>query len=316
LQESATTGSENNGLSFHASVPIICNDRPVGVMNFAAKEWQLFSASDLQFLTIAAKQVGAALERARLNDQVKEHHSHLLHEIEMARKVQVSLLPEKLPDIRGYSLAAFWKPAYETSGDFYNIFRLPGGRWGFILADVSDKGAAAAMYMALTNGLVRDRVKKVSSPAALLTQVNRALFDQDIKTNFVTSFYAILDPENSRLKYAIAGHPAPLLRKPSGQVKALAGKGIALGIFSDTQFEEQEITLEPGESLVAYTDGLTDANNPLAEAFEMEHLTKAVESAPSSAKSLLNHLQQILGGWIKEAPNYDDVTLLVIGRDE
>jgi serine phosphatase RsbU (regulator of sigma subunit) len=314
LQDAAKTSTENNDLMFHASVPIICNDQSIGVMNFAAKEWQLLSESDLQFLTAGARQVGAALERARLYDQIRIQHTHLKHELDMARKVQVSLLPEQLPKIRGYSLAALWKPAYETSGDYYNIFKLPGGRWGFIVADVCDKGAPAALYMALTHGLIRERVENEASPAALLTQINRALYEQDIKTNFVTSFYAILDPANSSLKYALAGHPPPLLRKASGQVKTLPGKGIALGITPDAKYEDMDLSLAPGESLVAFTDGLTDANNPLSESFQLAHLKKAIGSAPAPAKALLKHLQNTIGDWVREAPNFDDITLLVIAR--
>lgn len=316
LQEAAKTNSENNGLMFHASVPIICSDQAIGVMNFAAKEWQLLSASDLQFLTAGARQLGAALERARLYDQVRIQHSLMKQELSMARTVQVSLLPDKLPNIRGYDLAAFWKPAREMSGDYYNIFKLPEGRWGFIVADVCDKGASAALYMALAHGLIRERVERETSPAALLTGVNRALYEQDIKTNFVTSFYAILDPARSSVKYALAGHPPPLLRKASGLVKSLAGKGVALGIFPDAHYKDMDLFLEPGESLVAFSDGLTDANNPSSETFDLDHLKEAITSAPvsSSADSMLKHLQNTLGDWVKEAPNYDDITMMVIAR--
>jgi serine phosphatase RsbU (regulator of sigma subunit) len=316
LQDAAKTSKENNDLMFHASVPIICNDQVIGVMNFATKEWQLLSASDLQFLTAGARQVGAALERARLYDQIRIQHTHLKHELDLARKVQVSLLPEILPRIRGYSLAAFWKPAFETSGDYYNIFKLPGGRWGFIVADVCDKGAPAALYMALTHGLIRERVENEDSPAALLAQVNRALYDHGIKANFVTSFYAILDPANSILKYALAGHPPPLLRKASGKVKTLTGRGIALGVSPDARYEDLELFLAPGESLVAFTDGMTDASNPLNESLDLEYLRTSIGSAPAPAKALLEHLQSTLDDWIKEAPNYDDITLLVIARNK
>jgi serine phosphatase RsbU (regulator of sigma subunit) len=314
LQDASKSGGENNGLMFHASVPIICDDQTIGIMNFAAKEWQLLSASDLQFLTAGAKQIGAALERARLYDLIRIQHSHLEHELDMARKVQISLLPDQLPKINGYSLAAFWQPAYETSGDYYNIFKLPGGRWGFIVADVCDKGAPAALYMALTHGLIQELVKKETSPAALLTQVNRVLYDL-VKSQFVTSFYAILDPKNSSLKYALAGHHPPLLRKASGQVEILAGEGMALGIFPDTQYEDMSITLAPGESLVAFTDGVTDANNPSSEMYEMAHLKAAIGSAPGHATALLKHLKNTLVDWVKEAPKFDDITLLVIARE-
>ncbi len=316
LQDAAMTSTENYGLMFHASVPVIVNDQAIGIMNFAAEEWQLLSASDLQFLTAGVRQVGDALGRARLYDQVLNQQDHLKHELNMARKVQISLQPEQLPRIQGYNLAALWKPAYETSGDYYNVFKLPGGRWGFMVADVCDKGAPAALYMTLAHGLIRERVESETSPAALLTQVNRALYKQGLNTNFITSFYAILDPENSSLKYSIAGHPPPLLRKASGQVKALAGKGMALGVIPEAQYEDMEFSMAPGESLVAYTDGLTDAKNPGNISFQMENLRTAIGSAPAPARALLKQLQNDLGGWVKEAPNFDDITLLVISRKE
>jgi len=314
LQDAAKTGSENNDLKFHASVPIICNDQAIGVINVASEEWLLLSASDLQFLTTGAKQIGSALERARLYDEVQDQHDLLKNELTMARNLQVSLMPKKLPKIPGYSLAAYWKPARVTSGDYYNIFKLPGGKWGFIVADVVDKGAPAALYMSLTHGLIRQLVYKTSSPAALLSRVNRALYEHGTKTHFVTSFYAILDPTNSRLKYAIAGHPPPLLKKASGEVESLAGKGTAMGVFPDLSYMDLEVSLGPGESLVAFTDGMTDANNLGSESFNMDNFKDAVGFAPSSAKSMLRHLQASLGDWVKKAPTYDDITLLVIAR--
>ena len=315
LQEFAVTNRDTYSLMFHASVPIISGGQAIGVMNVAAQDWQFLSSSDLKFMTDGAKQIGASLERAHMYDLFQIQHAHLTQELNMARKVQVSLLPEKLPKITGYDLAAFWKPAFETSGDYYNIFKLPGGRWGFIVADVSDKGAAAALYMALTHGLIRERVENESSPAELLRQVNRALYYLDIQTNFVTSFYGILDPVMSSFKYALAGHPPPLLRKDSGQVETLPGKGIAMGITPNAQYKDMELVLAPGDSLISFTDGITDANNSLSEYFELTQLKQAISSAPAQAPALLDHLKMTLGDWIKEAPNFDDITLLVIGKN-
>jgi serine phosphatase RsbU (regulator of sigma subunit) len=314
LQEASKTSGVNNEFMFHASVPIICNDQAVGMMNFAAKEWQLLSASDLQFLTAGVRQVGAALERARYNDQISIQHSHLKHELDMAHIVQVSLMPAKLPRIRGYSLAALWKPAYEMSGDYYNVYKLPGGCWGFMVIDVSDKGAPAALYMALMHGLIRERVENEDSPAVLLAKVNQVLYDLDIKTNFVTAFYGILDPVKSILKYAVAGHPPPILRTGSGKVKTLPIKGIALGIVANAVFEEKVLTLASGESLVIFSDGITDAVNPKGESFLTEQLKTVVRSAPANAKLLVKHVQTAVAGWVKEAPTFDDITLLVISK--
>ena len=311
----AREGQRNkNGLMVHASMPIFLKDQAIGVMNFAAEEWRLLSASDLQFLSAGAKQLGSALERASLYDHIRIEHSRLEQELDMARKVQVSLFPDELPEIDGYSLAAFWQPARETSGDYYNVFKLPGGRWGFIVADVCGKGAPAALRMAMTHGLIRERVEIEPSPAALLTQVNRSLCEEDMDMQFVTSFYAILDPENANLKYALAGHPPPFLRKASGQVENLDGRGIALGVSLDAQYEDINLTLAPGDSLVAFTDGFTDANSPANQSYEMTQLKTAIGTAPAHAVALLEHLQSTLNQWVREAPNYDDITLLAIAR--
>jgi serine phosphatase RsbU (regulator of sigma subunit) len=316
LQDAMEGKKENGGLLFHASVPIVLNKQTIGVMNFAAEDWQLLSASDLQFLTAGARQLGSALERAHLYDLIRIEHARLEQELDMARKMQVSLFPDVLPEIAGYSLAAFWQPALETSGDYYNVFKLPGGRWGFIVADICGKGAPAALRMAMTHGLIRERVENEPSPAALLTQVNRALCELNLDLQFVTSFYAILDPANSLLEYAIAGHPPPFLRKASGQVEKLAGRGIALGVSFEAVYEDIHLTMAPGDSLVAFTDGVTDANSPANKSYELEQLKMAIGSAPAHAVALLDHLQSTLVEWVKEAPNYDDITLLAIGRKQ
>ena len=316
LQDAMEGKKKKGGLMFHASVPITLNKQTIGVMNFADDDWQLLSASDLQFLTAGAKQLGSALERAHLYDLIRIEHSRLEQELDMARQMQVSLFPEVLPEISGYSLAAFWQPAHETSGDYYNVFKLPGGRWGFIVADVCGKGAPAALRMAMAHGLIRDRVEDEPSPAALLTQVNLALCKQDMDMQFVTSFYGVLDPANASFKYAIAGHPPPFLRKASGQVEKLAGQGIAMGVSLEAVYEDIHLDLAPGDSLVAFTDGVTDANSPSYELYDMAKLRAAIGLAPAHAEGLLDHLQSTLVDWVKEAPNYDDITLLALGRKQ
>jgi serine phosphatase RsbU (regulator of sigma subunit) len=316
LQDSMEGLEDTGGLMFHASVPIELKNRVIGVMNFAAEDWQLLSASDLQFLTAGAKQLGSALERAHLYDLLSMEQARLQQELNLARKMQISLFPTEAPVIAGYSLAAFWQPAHETSGDYYNVFSLPGGLWGFIIADVVGKGAPAALRMAMTHSLIRERVEKETSPAALLTQVNQALCKQDMDMQFVTAIYAILDPENGILKYAIAGHPPPFLREASGQVKELAGRGIVLGISLEAKYEDISLTLAPGDSVVAYTDGVTDANSPSHEYYELIQLKEAIESAPAEAEALLEHIQSALADWVKDAPNYDDITLLAIAREQ
>ena len=138
----------------------------------------------------------------------------------------------------------------------------------------------------------------------------------DLDFQFVTSFYAILDPANASLKYAIAGHPPPFLRKASGQVEKLPGRGIALGVSLEAVYEDIHLDLAPGDSLVAFTDGVTDANSPSNESYDMAQLRTAIGSAPAHAEAMLEYVQSTLVDWVKEAPNYDDITLMAIARKQ
>jgi sigma-B regulation protein RsbU (phosphoserine phosphatase) len=158
-------------------------------------------------------------------------------------------------------------------------------------------------------------VEYESSPAALLTKVNQALCRQDMDMQFVTSVYAILDPGKALLTYAIAGHPPPFVREASGQVKELSGRGMALGITPDAYYEDISLVLAPGDCLVAFTDGATDATNPANELYNLAQLRAAIGSGSARAEALLEHLKNALSDWVKEAPNFDDITFLAISRN-
>jgi sigma-B regulation protein RsbU (phosphoserine phosphatase) len=155
LRYAARCAGDTQGLLFHATVPLIVQDRPVGLINIATEQWEFLSSADLQFLSAAGSQVAIALERARLYDFAETRRIRLEQELEMARAVQKSLLPRQLPTIPGFTLVADWRPARLVAGDFYDVFSLPDGRWGLVIADVSGKGAPAALYMAMTLSLIR-----------------------------------------------------------------------------------------------------------------------------------------------------------------
>ena len=317
LQEAAQSGAHNNGLAFHASVPIGINKRTVGLMNFATKDWQLFSASDLQFLTAGARMIGLALERAHLYDQNASQRSRMENELKMAQRVQVSLLPDRLPRIPGIELSAFWQPSLEMSGDYYNVFKLSGGCWGIVIADVCGKGAPAALYMAITHSLLRERVEDVRSPAKLLEHVNVMLCHQNTDSMFVTAAYAILDSNKFQLTYAVAGHPVPILRRRSGQVKVLPGGGsMVLGVEPVAHYADQKVKLGPRDSLLFYTDGITEALNLEGQFYGLPRLSDVLAKGSSSAKGLVKHLVKDLSTWNTSNHLGDDVTLLALGRNK
>ena len=316
LLESSQDNEDNQGLMFHASVPILASGQPLGILNVATEEWQLLTGADLQLLSAVGTQVAIGLERARLFDVTQAQRLHLERELKLARELQDSLLPETLPEIPGYSLAADWRSALEMAGDFYDIFPLPDGRWGIVVADVSDKGAAAAMYMAMTRSLIRTSAGNYSSPAGALREVNQHLIASTSTVMFVTVFYAVLDVENQTLTYANAGHNPPLLRRTPSAIESLTRTGAALGVIEDLHLSDSSIVLTPGDSLVIYTDGIPDALNSRGEEYGIGRLFEAVGNVQdSNARLQLDTLSNELDNFIGNTPPFDDITFFILARE-
>jgi serine phosphatase RsbU (regulator of sigma subunit) len=316
LLEASHDEGDNQGLLFHASVPILASGQSRGILNVATQDWQFLTAADLQLLSAVGAQVAIGLERARLFDVTQAQRLRLERELKLAREIQDSLLPEVLPEIPGFSLAADWRSALEMAGDFYDIFSLPDGRWGIVVADVSDKGAAAAMYMAMTRSLIRMSAANYSSPAGALKEVNQHVMTHSSSDMFVTVFYAVLDAETQTLTYANAGQNPPLLQRAAGAIEKLTRTGAALGVIEDLQLSDLNIVFAPGDSLVIYTDGVTDALNPQGEQYGMTRLMEAVASVrEANAKRQLDHFSKELNDFIKDTPPFDDVTFFVLARN-
>ena len=315
LQAAFRHAGETGGLLFHATVPLIVEKRPVGLINIATEQWEFLSMADLQFLSAAGSQVAIALERARLHDLAETQRTRQEKELEMARAVQKSLLPAQLPSILGFTLAADWRPAREVAGDFYDFFSLPNGRWGIVLADVSGKGAPAALYMAMARSLIRSEAGRYSSPSAVLREVNRRLLVECCNEMFVTVFYAIVDPVQRSLTYASAGHDPPFLRRASGRVERLALGGLIMGVFEEVSFSDETLKLESGDTLVAHTDGLTDTVNHQDEPFGCTRLAATISSAPAAAQDMLGHILRDLMAFAGPVPQPDDITLLILTTD-
>jgi serine phosphatase RsbU (regulator of sigma subunit) len=312
LQDSARADGENRGLYFHATVPIIISNQMQGIINVATDEWQFFTSADLQFLSTVGVHVSAALERAGLYDLTRTHRERLERELEMARQVQVSLLPGDLPPIPGFELAAQWHAAREVAGDFYDVFPLADGRWGFVVADVSDKGAPAALYMAMVRSLIRSNASRQTSPAATLMRVNADIMAHSSSDMFVTIFYGILDPGTAVFTYAGAGHDPPLLRRASGEIERLMPTGPLVGILKNLVLQEAAVELAADDLLLLYTDGVTDALSEAGEEYRRSRLIKQLETVPGTAVPVLSHIYHDLMAFIGTAPQPDDITLLAL----
>jgi serine phosphatase RsbU (regulator of sigma subunit) len=307
--------------------PILCaplktRERVLGVILLGrlAGE-QVFTAGDEKFLMALAGQAAIALETARLHqEEIKQQRME--EELAIARQIQLSLLPEACPVVPGWEFAAAYQPARVVGGDLYDFLELPGEprQLGLVIADVTDKGVPAALFMAFSRTIVRTEAmsSRNRNPAATLSRANRSIV-RDIQSDsrlFLSAFYATLDTVSGRLAYANGGHVWPLwLRSASGEVQALAARGIVLGVFSDIELEEREIVVAPGDLLVFYTDGVTEARGADGQMFDEERLLAAVASNPeASAQQVLQAIVEAVEAFVGDIPQSDDLTLFVIKR--
>jgi sigma-B regulation protein RsbU (phosphoserine phosphatase) len=273
----------------------------------------------VRFLHLMANQAAIAIEKARLH-QEEIKRQRLEQELGVARQIQLSFLPETCPVVPGWDLAACYQAAQLVGGDFYDFFELPGrpGRWGIVIADVADKGVPAALFMALSRTMIRTTALSGRSPAAALMRANELMLKDSQADLFVSAFYATLDIHSGRLTYANAGHNWPLwLHVASGEFQALAARGIVLGIFENIELEEREIEVTPGDLLIFYTDGVTEAMNAEGELFGEERLRAAVTTAApeASAQRVLEAVMDAINAFTGDTSQSDDFTLLVFKRN-
>jgi serine phosphatase RsbU (regulator of sigma subunit) len=238
----------------------------------------------------------------------------LEHELEMARRIQRSILPSALPSVPGYQLGALMEPARAVGGDFFDLFPLQDGRLGIVIADVSDKGMPSAIFMALTRSLTRAEASRGGSPQKVLEAVNRHLLDMNEAGMFVTLLYGILDPLSRELHYARAGHELPLLLAANGQLLPVPyDTGQVLGLFDQTILDVQRITVPVGGEVVLLTDGVTDAVNANDAAFGLERLQAAVFAHHGEpAQTFCDRLRQDIVAYQGLAPQFDDFTLVIV----
>jgi len=316
VRDSMRAAGNNQGLLFHASVPLISQGKPLGLINVATTDWQFLTHADLHFLSSVSRRLVVALERARFYEIAEAQRVLLENELQVAREVQAGLMPRDMPDIPGFGLAGAWRPAREVAGDFYDIFPLDEDRWGLVIGDVAGKGTAAALYMAMVHSLILSGALRQRSLATVLREVNQTIHRQFSARTFVSVFLAVVDPQKQTLRYANAGHNPPLVRRACGAIESLTRTGTVLGVFEDPQMSETTITLGAGDAVVLYTDGVTEAWHPQrSEEYGVGRLTAAIAAAPPKAGELLAHVEADLNAFTEGAPQQDDVTFLVLTRD-
>jgi serine phosphatase RsbU (regulator of sigma subunit) len=255
-------------------------------------------------------------------------------ELAVARQIQKSFLPKELPHLDGWQLAVALEPARDVSGDFYDVIPLPNGRWGLLVADVADKGVGAALYMALCRTLMRTYAAEFGTqPELTLSAVNGRILSETHRAMFVTTFYAVLDPLSATLTYCNAGHTPPQLlsiqrgARNSVAVQSLARTGMALGVVGDAAWEQNRVHMAPGDVLVLYSDGVTEAHNQENALLGEKRVVQAIEACvlartnalgPSiralSAQDVLDTLLAKVRTFVGDAPQSDDITAMVLMR--
>jgi len=223
-----------------------------------------------------------------------------------------------VPELPGYQLAAYYQPAREVGGDFYDFLELDDGHLGLVVGDVTDKGVPAALVMATTRTMLRASAQRLDSPGEVLKRVNDVIVPDIPPNMFITCLYAILDPATGRLRYANAGHDLPYRRRSSADgAEELRATGMPLGLLPGMSYEEKEIVLERGESVLFYSDGLVEAHDPEREMFGFPRLQGLVGTHRSGGQAMVNFLLSELARFTgEEWEQEDDITLVTLERSE
>jgi serine phosphatase RsbU (regulator of sigma subunit) len=242
-----------------------------------------------------------------------EERAHIEQEMQTARLIQHSLLPKEMPHLAGWRLTTYYQPAREVGGDLYDFLTFADGRLGLVIGDVTDKGVPAALVMATTRSMLRAAALASDSPGDVLARVNNLLYAETPERMFVTCFYAILEPASGKMRYANAGHDLPYQRN-CGEVVELLATGMPLGLMPDMHYEECEVQISHGDSILFYSDGLVEAHSPACEMFGFPRLKTLLASSPDPSSlidGLLGKLKDFTGtGWEQE----DDVTMVTLER--
>ena len=292
--------------------PIISNDEVIGCFDLESDQLNAYSNDDLEVLMLLASQVAIIIEKVMLHEQLIEK-KRLQGQLEVARQVQLALLPPEDPALPGFDISAYNFPTEEVSGDYYDWVRIYDDQIGIVIADVSGKGVPAAILMAFLRASLRAASHIGYATHISMAKVNYLLWESIERNQFVTAIYGILDASNRTLSYSNAGHNPPLLIKADGKTSFLDRGEQPLGMFRETRYHELHLVFEPGDVLVLYTDGLTEAESPAGVEFGRDRLVEAVKlSMDKPAREMIASIQMTVLEWTASAGATDDVTFFII----
>lgn len=278
-----------------------------------------FLQTDLNLLQALADQASVTIYFAKFSEELGKKRM-LDYDLQIARKIQNSLLPTEIPEVKGMELAAFSLPAREVGGDYYDFVNIDDDHLGITIADVSGKGVAGAIFMSICRSVFHSNAQGCLSPAHVLKAVNSVISSDIHEDMFISMLYIVLNIKTFEMKIARAGHLKPIIVSSNGhQSFPVESKGIAIGMADTDTFnshlEEITLTLKPGNIFVAYTDGMFEALNSQHQEWGISNLVNTILSnATASAQMIVNHVQQELLAFIGDMTQYDDMTLVVMSR--
>ena len=295
--------------------PLSVKNEIFGVLLAQDKNVSINRERRFELLWGISQQASLAIQNDIINKEILERQ-RLEREFQLARQIQQTFLPEQIPVTPGWELDVHWETARQVGGDFYDYFFLPDGRLAFVIADVSDKGLAASLYMTVTRTLIRATAMESVSSAETLEHVNDLLLVNSQNGLFVTTFYGILSLKDGALEYTIAGHNPPMLiRQDSNDVTKFKRGGTALGALPDITLSKRNLTLNPGDCLVLYTDGVTEAFNGENQMYGEDRFLKLLHrKIGNSASQVIQAIESDLSDFRDNASLSDDTTILAIYR--
>src|SRR5580658_2349213 len=287
-------------------------ERRIGVLYLDSRDkGSLASAVTGTALETLANEAAVAIENTRLYREAVDK-ARMEQELSIAAEMQQALLPPRRREGPGFEAVGAMIPCRAIGGDFFDYLELPDGRVGFVLCDVSGKGPSAALMTAMIQGVFRAQAEDSHNPSTTLTRVNRVLARRAIASRYATGFYGVLAPDG-RFTSSNAGHNPPIVVRHDGTVRRLEKGGTPLGLFAGSVFEEEDLTLEPGDTLVLFSDGLSEAENSSLEEFGDDRLIESIAAARHREPvALLDFLLASVRSFAGGHPQNDDVTALIV----
>ena len=299
------------------SVPLRVKNKMQGILTvFNKRSNEKFSSNDQKLLSIIASQSSQIIENARLLEE-ERNLQVLQEEMRVAKQTQINLLPKEFPVINGYQIAARTIPAKEVGGDSYDLIQIDDKHFAFCLGDVSGKGMPAAMLMSNLQATLRSFTKTGNLCKDIIANSNDLLYNSTEPSKFATLFYGILNPESNEIVFCNAGHNNPFLFSADGNVKELKTGGLILGCLPGSEYEEENVSINRNDIIVIFSDGISEAMNENEEEYGEERLKEFIsnhldESPDKIIENILSDVRMFVG----KAPQWDDMTLLIIKREE